>query len=180
MGVVNVTPDSFSDGGRYASRDAAISHGRSLMAAGADILDIGGESTRPGATPVSVGEELDRVVPVVAALAEEGALVSIDTRRATVLRTALTAGARIVNDVTALAGDPEGLAAVAESSAAVVLMHMQGDPHTMQQDPTYATRRSTSTISSQRGSPPAPPPASIRRASRSIPASASASAIPTT
>jgi dihydropteroate synthase len=137
MGVVNVTPDSFSDGGRYASRDAAISQGRSLMAAGADILDIGGESTRPGATPVSVGEELDRVVPVVAALANEGALVSIDTRRAIVMRAALAAGARIVNDVTALAGDPEGLAAVAESGAAVVLMHMQGDPHTMQQDPTY-------------------------------------------
>ncbi len=137
MGVVNVTPDSFSDGGRYASCDAAVAHGRTLMAAGADILDIGGESTRPGAAPVSIGEELDRVVPVVAELAKAGALVSIDTRRAAVMRAALAAGARIVNDVTSLAGDPESLPIVAESGAAVVLMHMQGEPRTMQQDPTY-------------------------------------------
>jgi dihydropteroate synthase len=137
MGVVNVTPDSFSDGGRYASRDDAIAHGGALMAAGADILDIGGESTRPGAATVSIAEELDRVVPVIAALAKEGALVSIDTRRAAVMREALAAGARIVNDVTALAGDPASLSIVAESAAAVVLMHMQGEPRTMQQDPTY-------------------------------------------
>jgi dihydropteroate synthase len=137
MGVVNVTPDSFSDGGRYASRDAAIAHGRALMAAGADILDIGGESTRPGAATVSIDEELDRVVPVIAALAKEGALVSIDTRRAAVMRAALGAGARIVNDVTALAGDPESLTVAAESGAFVVLMHMQGEPRTMQEDPTY-------------------------------------------
>ncbi len=137
MGVVNVTPDSFSDGGRYASRPAAIAHSRALMAAGADILDIGGESTRPGAAPVSIAEELDRVVPIIEELAKEGALVSIDTRRAAVMRAALAAGARIVNDVTALAGDPESLPIVAESGAAVVLMHMQGEPRTMQQDPTY-------------------------------------------
>jgi dihydropteroate synthase len=137
MGVVNVTPDSFSDGGRYASRDAAIAHGRALRTAGADILDIGGESTRPGAAPVSIDEELDRVVPVIEALAKEGALVSIDTRRAAVMRAALAAGARIVNDVTALAGDPESLSAVAGSEAAVVLMHMLGEPRTMQRDPTY-------------------------------------------
>jgi dihydropteroate synthase len=137
MGVVNVTPDSFSDGGRYASRDAAITHGRALMAAGADILDIGGESTRPGAAIVSIDEELNRVVPVIEALAEDGALVSIDSRRGAVMRAALAAGARIVNDVTALAGDPESLSIVAASDAAVVLMHMQGEPRTMQQDPAY-------------------------------------------
>jgi len=137
MGVVNVTPDSFSDGGSYASRPAAVAHSRALMAAGADILDIGGESTRPGAAPVSVAEELDRVVPIIEELAKEGALVSIDTRRAAVMRAALAAGARIVNDVTALAGDPESLPVVAASGAAVVLMHMQGEPRTMQQDPVY-------------------------------------------
>jgi dihydropteroate synthase len=137
MGVVNVTPDSFSDGGRYGSREAAIAHGRALLAAGADILDIGGESTRPGAAPVSVGEELDRVVPVIETLSKDGALVSVDTRRAAVMRAALAAGARIVNDVTALAGDPESASVAAGSGAAVVLMHMQGEPRTMQQDPTY-------------------------------------------
>src|SRR5215470_11097115 len=137
VGVVNVTPDSFSDGGRYASTASAIAHGRALLAAGADILDIGGESTRPGAAPVAVGEEINRVVPVVEALVKAGALVSIDTRRAAVMRAALGAGARIVNDVTALAGDPDGPAVVAESGAAVVLMHMQGEPRTMQQDPVY-------------------------------------------
>jgi dihydropteroate synthase len=137
MGVINVTPDSFSDGGRYAARDAAIAHGRALRAAGADILDVGGESTRPGAAPVSLDEECGRIAPVVEALAGEGALVSIDTRHAAVMRVALAAGARIVNDVTALAGDPGGLDAVRESGAAVVLMHMQGEPRTMQQEPTY-------------------------------------------
>jgi dihydropteroate synthase len=137
MGVVNVTPDSFSDGGRYGSREAAIAHGRALLAAGAEILDIGGESTRPGAAPVSIDEELDRVVPVVETLRKDGALISIDTRRAAVMRAALAAGARIVNDVTALAGDPESASVAAGSGAAVVLMHMQGEPRTMQQDPTY-------------------------------------------
>jgi dihydropteroate synthase len=107
------------------------------MAAGADILDIGGESTRPGAATVSIDEELDRVVPVIEVLAKEGALISIDTRRAAVMRAALAVGARIVNDVTALAGDPESLSVVAGSGAAVVLMHMQGEPRTMQADPAY-------------------------------------------
>ncbi len=137
MGVVNVTPDSFSDGGRYASRDTAIAHGRALVAAGADILDIGGESTRPGAAPVSIAEEIERVIPVIEALAKEGALISIDTRRPSVMRAALAAGACIVNDVTALTGEPDSLSVVADSGAAVVLMHMQGEPRTMQQDPTY-------------------------------------------
>jgi dihydropteroate synthase len=137
MGVINVTPDSFSDGGRYASRDAAITHGRALMAAGAHILDVGGESTRPGAAPVSIDEERDRVMPVVEALAGEGALVSIDTRHAAVMRAALAAGARIVNDVTALAGDSGSLDVVRESGASVVLMHMQGEPRTMQREPAY-------------------------------------------
>ena len=137
MGVVNVTPDSFSDGGRYASRDAAIAHGRALREAGADILDIGGESTRPGAAPVSIQQELDRVLPVVETLAADGALVSIDTRHAAVMGAALAAGARIVNDITALSGDPESLAAAAGGNAAIVLMHMQGEPRTMQQNPVY-------------------------------------------
>jgi dihydropteroate synthase len=137
MGVVNVTPDSFSDGGRYASRDTAIAHARTLAAAGADILDIGGESTRPGAAPVSLDEELERVVPVIEALVGDGALVSIDTRHAAVMRAAVAAGARIINDVTALAGDPASLATAAASGAAIVLMHMQGEPRTMQQDPSY-------------------------------------------
>ena len=136
MGVVNVTPDSFSDGGDYATPEAAIARGRELRAAGAAILDIGGESTRPGAEPVDEAEELRRVLPVVQALAADGA-VSIDTRRAGVMRAALAAGARIVNDVTALAG-PGSLEAVAEAGAAVVLMHMQGEPRTMQRDPLYA------------------------------------------
>ncbi len=137
MGVINVTPDSFSDGGRYASRDAAVAHGRALMAAGADILDVGGESTRPGSAPVAADEELERVVPVIEALSKDGALISIDTRRPAVMRAAIAAGARIVNDVTALAGDPDSLSVVAGSGAAVVLMHIQGEPRTMQRDPAY-------------------------------------------
>jgi dihydropteroate synthase len=137
MGVVNVTPDSFSDGGRYASRDAAIAHGRALVQSGADIVDIGGESTRPGAAPVSLDQELDRAIPVVEALARDGAIVSIDTRRAVVMRAAVAAGARIINDVTALTGDPASLQAAADSGCTIVLMHMQGEPRTMQQDPSY-------------------------------------------
>jgi dihydropteroate synthase len=137
MGIINVTPDSFSDGGRYAGREAAIAHGRALREAGADILDVGGESTRPGAAPVSLTEEMDRTLPVIEALAGEGALVSIDTRHAAVMRAAVAAGARIINDVTALAGDPESPTTAAASGAAVVLMHMQGEPRTMQQDPSY-------------------------------------------
>ena len=137
MGIVNVTPDSFSDGGEFFGSTAAIEHGLALQAEGADILDVGGESTRPGAEPVPVEEELRRVVPVVSALADAGALVSVDTRRAEVMRAALQAGARIVNDVTALTGDPDSLGIVAASDASVVLMHMQGEPRTMQKNPTY-------------------------------------------
>jgi dihydropteroate synthase len=137
MGVVNVTPDSFSDGGRYQDSAAAIAHGRALIEAGADILDVGGESTRPGAAPVSIEEELARIIPVIAVLAKEGAVVSIDTRHASVMRGAIGAGARVINDVTALAGDPQSLDVAAKSGAGVVLMHMQGEPRTMQKDPSY-------------------------------------------
>ena len=137
MGVVNVTPDSFSDGGEAFDTDSAITRGRALAAAGADILDVGGESTRPGAEPVSEDEEASRVLPVIEALASEGFTVSADTRRASVMQAALDAGAHIINDVTALAGDEGSLDVVAASSASVVLMHMQGDPGTMQDAPAY-------------------------------------------
>jgi dihydropteroate synthase len=137
MGIVNVTPDSFSDGGDFARVEDAIAHGRRLLDDGADIVDIGGESTRPGSAPTPVAEELARVEPVVAALAKAGAVVSVDTRRAAVMRAAIAAGARIVNDVTALTADAESLPVVAASGASVVLMHMQGDPATMQQAPAY-------------------------------------------
>lgn len=136
MGVVNVTPDSFSDGGDFFDSRNAIDHGLALLADGADILDVGGESTRPNADPVSLDEELCRVLPVVEGLAKEGALVSIDTRHPQVMRAAIDAGARIVNDVTALAG--EGADSVcAEAGVDVILMHMQGEPRTMQQNPHY-------------------------------------------
>jgi dihydropteroate synthase len=138
MGVVNVTPDSFSDGGDFADAETAIEQGLALREAGAEILDIGGESTRPRAEPVAVEEELRRTIPVVHALSQAGALVSIDTRRSAVMRAAIAAGARIVNDVTALTGDPDALGVVAASEVSVVLMHMQGDPRHMQEDPTYA------------------------------------------
>lgn len=137
MGVVNVTPDSFSDGGRFFDTARAIEHGRALLAAGADVVDVGGESTRPGAERITVEEELRRVLPVVRALAEAGATISIDTRRAQVMAAARDAGARVVNDVTALAGDPASLAMIARSDMAVVLMHMQGEPATMQCEPRY-------------------------------------------
>lgn len=137
MGVINVTPDSFSDGGAFLDAGRAIAHGRSLAAAGADILDVGGESTRPGAAAVSPETERDRVLPVVRALAAEGYVVSIDTRRAAVMKAALEAGAGIVNDVTALDGDPAALKVVVDTAAPVVLMHMQGEPGTMQKDPRY-------------------------------------------
>ncbi|HET7122288.1 MAG TPA: dihydropteroate synthase [Solirubrobacterales bacterium] len=136
MGVVNVTPDSFSDGGMYLDPEAAIEHGRELLGEGADILDVGGESTRPGAAEVSAEEELRRVLPVVEGLAGE-ATVSVDTSKAAVASAALAAGAAIVNDVTALRGDPELAAVCAESGAAVILMHMVGTPRTMQDDPRY-------------------------------------------
>ena len=136
MGVVNVTPDSFSDGGRYLDADAAIAHGEELARDGAEILDIGGESTRPGAAEVDAGEELRRTEPVVAALAGRAA-VSIDTSKLAVAEAALDAGASIVNDVTALRRDPEMAALCADRGAGVVLMHMPGNPRTMQDNPSY-------------------------------------------
>ena len=138
MGVINVTPDSFSDGGDFSDSARAIDHGFALREAGADILDIGGESTRPRSDPVAVEEELDRVIPVIEALSKAGALISIDTRRAAVMKAAIAAGAGIVNDVTALTGDTESLATVAASGLPVVLMHMQGEPKNMQENPVYA------------------------------------------
>jgi dihydropteroate synthase len=137
MGIVNVTPDSFSDGGLTLDPDAAIAHGRALVAQGAQVLDIGGESTRPGARPVSEREELRRVVAVVEGLAGSGARLSIDTSKAAVAAAALDAGASIVNDVTALRGDPEMAALVAERGCGCCLMHMLGEPRTMQRDPRY-------------------------------------------
>ncbi len=138
MGIVNVTPDSFSDGGRFLDPGAAVAHGLSLVAAGADLLDVGGESTRPGAQPVVEHEELRRVVPVVARLAAEaGVPVSVDTSKAAVAAAALDAGALVVNDVSAATGDPGMLPVVAAAGAGLVVMHMQGEPRTMQQAPGY-------------------------------------------
>lgn len=137
MGVINVTPDSFSDGGDRFDPGRAVADGQAMLAAGADILDVGGESTRPGAAPVDPAEEQRRVLPVVRALAAEGAVVSIDSRHAATLSEALAAGATIVNDISALIGDPESLPLVAASDCGIVLMHMQGAPQTMQQAPRY-------------------------------------------
>jgi dihydropteroate synthase len=137
MGVVNVTPDSFSDGGRYLEPDLAVAHGLGLVAAGADVLDVGGESTRPGAEPVSADEERRRVLPVVTRLAAEaGVPVSIDTSKAAVAEAALDAGAVIVNDVSGGA-DPATFALVRDQGAGLVVMHMQGEPRTMQEAPHY-------------------------------------------
>jgi dihydropteroate synthase len=138
MGIVNVTPDSFSDGGQFFNPSAAISRAQKLVEEGADILDIGGESTRPGSTPVTLDEELRRVVPVVRGLANQTTVpISIDTSKAEVARQCLEAGAAIINDVTALRGDP-GMSEVARNhQAGVILMHMQGTPATMQLDPRY-------------------------------------------
>ncbi|MCX5655949.1 MAG: dihydropteroate synthase [Planctomycetota bacterium] len=138
VGVVNVTPDSFSDGGQCLNPKAAIAHGRQLAAEGADILDIGGESTRPGAEPVAEDEELARVLPVIRGLAAcVKTPLSIDTRHARTAREAVAAGACLVNDVTGLTGDPDMARAVAETGAGLVIMHIRGDPKTMQQDPAY-------------------------------------------
>lgn len=139
MGVVNVTPDSFSDGGMFLDPAAAIAHGRRLASEGAAILDVGGESTRPGAQPVAADEECRRVVPVIEGLlaAAVGARLSIDTSKAPVAAAALRAGATIVNDVTALRGAPEIAGLVADCGAELCLMHMLGDPRTMQKDPRY-------------------------------------------
>jgi dihydropteroate synthase len=137
MGVVNVTPDSFSDGGLFLDAGAAVAHGRELVAQGADILDIGGESTRPGAEPVGESEELRRVRPVIEGLVGEEVQISIDTSKASVARAALAAGASIVNDVSALRADAEMAEVVAESGAQCCLMHMRGEPRTMQRYPRY-------------------------------------------
>jgi dihydropteroate synthase len=138
MGVVNVTPDSFSDGGRFLEPEVAVAHGLELVSCGADLLDVGGESTRPGAQPVSESEERRRVLPVVEALVECcGVPVSIDTTKAPVAAAALEAGAAVVNDVSAGRFDPEILEVVAEAGAGYVVMHMLGQPRTMQDDPRY-------------------------------------------
>lgn len=137
MGIVNVTPDSFSDGGLAATTESAISHGVELARQGADILDVGGESTRPGSDGVPQDEELRRVLPVIEGLAARGFKVSVDTRKARVMREALAAGARLVNDVAALTFDPQAMDVMAEASCPVILMHAQGDPKTMQLSPQY-------------------------------------------
>ncbi|HUW26939.1 MAG TPA: dihydropteroate synthase [Gallionella sp.] len=136
MGIVNVTPDSFSDGGQHLQHDAAIAHARQLIAEGADIIDIGGESTRPGAQPISVQQELDRVLPVIEALRGIPVPISIDTCKAEVMRTAIDAGAQMVNDINALQ-DIAAMNVVATGNVAVCLMHKQGNPQTMQQQPHY-------------------------------------------
>lgn len=137
MGVLNVTPDSFSDGGKFLDAEAAVYQARAMIAAGANIIDVGGESTRPGAEPVWEGDELDRVIPVIEALSKEPVTISIDTRRAAVMKAALQAGAHIINDVSALSYDEDSLSVAAKSEAPVILMHAQGDPRTMQDDPSY-------------------------------------------
>lgn len=139
MGIVNVTPDSFSDGGEHMDLDSAVAHGLALLEAGADILDIGGESTRPGSGEMDPELEAGRVTPVIRALAERGAVLSVDTRHAPVMAQAVEAGAAIINDIAALEGDPEALGVAARSKAAVVLMHMRGTPVGMQEDPRYAS-----------------------------------------
>jgi dihydropteroate synthase len=139
MGIVNVTPDSFSDGGRFLNPSRAIAHGEALVRQGAAILDIGGESSRPGSMPISTEDEIDRILPVIRGLAERTSVpLSVDTCKAEVARQALEAGAHIVNDITALAGDPDMAEVVRSFRAGVVLMHMQGTPATMQVNPTYA------------------------------------------
>jgi len=137
MGVLNVTPDSFSDGGEWMDVDRAVRRARSMVRQGADLIDVGGESTRPGARPVPAAEEIRRVVPVIERLAGEKILVSIDTSKASVARAAFKAGARILNDVTALRGDRAMARIAARAGVAVILMHMKGTPRTMQKNPKY-------------------------------------------
>jgi dihydropteroate synthase len=138
LAILNVTPDSFSDGGRFFDQATAVDRGMHLVAEGADLLDVGGESTRPGATPVPLDEELRRVIPVVRALAKRTTVpISVDTRKAEVARQALDAGASVVNDVTGLRGDPAMVGVCAAGRAGVIVMHMQGDPRTMHLDPMY-------------------------------------------
>lgn len=136
MGVLNVTPDSFSDGGLFDAHDRAIAHARQMLADGADMIDIGGESTRPGAPPLSVEEELSRVLPVLDALRDCGKPLSVDTRRAVVMREVLNAGADMINDISGFR-DADSLAAVSDSTCAICIMHMQGDPQSMQLSPHY-------------------------------------------
>jgi dihydropteroate synthase len=136
MGVVNITPDSFSDGGRFAQTDLAIAHAMQMVRDGADILDIGGESTRPGAQPVPDAVEWERVGPVLAALSSSGVALSVDTRKATVMRQALALGCDMINDVSGFV-EPAAIAAVAKANCACCVMHMQGNPLTMQQSPDY-------------------------------------------
>jgi dihydropteroate synthase len=136
MGIVNVTPDSFSDGGKHLQRDAALAHAQQLIAEGADILDIGGESTRPGARPVSAQEEMDRVLPIIEELRDAAVPISIDSFKPEVMLAAIAAGAQMVNDINALQ-DAAAMSAVAASHAAVCLMHKQGNPQTMQEQPVY-------------------------------------------
>jgi dihydropteroate synthase len=139
MGILNVTPDSFSDGGQFFSLGAAVSHARELIVEGAEIIDVGGESTRPGADPVSPKEELRRIIPVIEKIRSEfpSVLISVDTYKATTAEKAIRAGADIINDITALRGDPSMIDVVLESGVGVVLMHMQGTPKTMQVAPSY-------------------------------------------
>ena len=138
MGIINVTPDSFSDGGKYANVEAAVMRAKQMVADGADIIDIGGESSRPGAEPITANEECRRIIPVVQALAEQSQIpISVDTYKAKVAREALSAGACVINDITALHGDPNMCQILADAQAGVILMHMQGVPATMQKAPTY-------------------------------------------
>jgi dihydropteroate synthase len=139
MGVLNVTPDSFSDGGQWFDTERAVAHGRALLTAGADIIDVGGESTRPGADELRPEKEIPRIEPVVRALAQSGGVVSIDTRHKAVMEAALDAGARIVNDVSALTHDADSAALIARRGASVVLMHMRGEPRSMQREPVYSS-----------------------------------------
>jgi dihydropteroate synthase len=137
MGIVNITPDSFSDGGQFADASAAAEAGADMAAEGAAVIDVGGESTRPGAKPVWEGDEIERAIPVVRQLAAGGAAVSIDTRKADVMTAALEAGARLINDVSALTYDDRSAGVIAAAGVPVILMHHQGAPETMQQDPRY-------------------------------------------
>jgi len=139
MGVLNVTPDSFSDGGKFLTTEKAVEHGMQMAAEGADLIDVGGESTRPGAEPVAAEEELHRVIPVIEKLRPKIHIpISIDTSKAQVARAAIETGASIVNDVTGGRGDEEMLPLVAETKSAFIIMHMQGNPRTMQLEPRYA------------------------------------------
>jgi len=137
MGIVNVTPDSFSDGGKFLSPRSAIDHACRLIDEGADIIDIGGESTRPGAVTISAQEEMDRVLPVIEGLKDCGKLISIDTRNAVTMNAAILAGAGMINDISALDNDKDALAIVAKSGVHICLLHMQGTPQTMQKSPSY-------------------------------------------